>query len=460
MSDPIGLETSTRTEIEFDPAARESRPRPFLFLVLEADRPLAGGARYCLDDIEEVAVGRGPERTATRTSVEGRNRLDIRASGPFLSKDHGTFRRDGDGWAVQDLGSRNGVMVNGTPIEAPTKLAPGDIVALGRLFFVFQIETAEQLPDVDAEDITRAPPGLLTLLAPLQQRMKRLRQEAGRRTAVTLIGETGTGKEVTAKAIHEISGRRGPYVGINCGAIPRDLIQSELFGYVKGAFSGATDNRGGYVREAHQGTLLLDEVVAAPEQVQVALLRVIQEQAVTPLGGRQPQPVDVRFVAAAQKPLADAVGEGKFREDLQARLEAFRFELPPLRERMEDLGIFIAAELKKMGVTAKDKPRLSSPVVMRLLGYDWPKNIRELAQTINVAWGGARDGEIGESEDLPKPKDENANPTARLKQQLIAHMRATQGNIAEVGRRMNRPRSTIHFFLERFGLDAKSFRDG
>jgi DNA-binding NtrC family response regulator len=460
VSDPKRLAQSTRTEVEFDPAVRETRPRAFLFLALEADRPLAGGARYALDDLEEVAVGRsdgGAERQATRRTTAGKRRLEVRANGPFLSKEHALFR-GGDGWTVQDLGSRNGVSVNGAPIQEATKLNPGDIVALGRLFFVFQVEETEAVADLDAGDVTSEPTGLVTLLPGLQQRLARLQQEAVRNTSITLVGETGTGKEVMAKAIHQLSGRRGPYLGINCGAIPRDLIQSELFGFVKGAFSGAAENRNGYLREAHQGTLLLDEIVASPEQVQVALLRVIQERAVTPLGGRQPQPIDVRIIAAAQKPLSEAVEEGKFREDLRARLEAFRFELAPLRERLEDLGIFVATTLRSIGVTDKDKPRISSPAAMRLLRYDWPRNIRELAQAIDVAWGGARDGEIGEA-DLPKPKEGEEVPTARLKQQLIAHMRATKGNVAEVGRRMNRPRSTIHFYLERFGLDANSFRD-
>ena len=453
MSDP------TRTEIEFDPAARDSRPRSFLFLALEADRPLAGGARYGLDDLDELAVGRsegGAERQVTR--VAEKRRLEVRANGPFLSKEHALFKSADDAWTVEDLGSRNGVSVNGAPIQAATRLNPGDIVALGRLFFVYQVEESEPVADLDAGDVTKQPAGLLTLLPGLQERLARLRQEAARATAITLVGETGTGKEVMAKAIHKLSGRRGGYVGINCGAIPRDLIQSELFGHVKGAFSGATDNRNGYLREAHEGTLLLDEIVAAPPEVQVSLLRVIQERAVTPIGGRQPQSIDVRIIAAAQKPLAEAVEEGKFRDDLRARLEAFRFELPPLRERMEDLGIFVAATLRSMGVTAEQKPRISSLAAMRLLRYDWPRNIRELAQAIDVAWGGARDGEIGDS-DLPKPQEGEGVPTARLKQQLIAHMKATKGNIAEVGRRMNRPRSTVHFFLDRFGLDAKSFRD-
>jgi len=458
VSDPIELPSSTRTEI-IDTGARAARSRPFLYLVFEADRPLAGGARYALDDVNEVVIGRGTDRTATRSGANGKRRLEIRASAPFLSKEHARFRREAGTWTVEDLGSRNGVFANGTLLEGPTKIGPGDIVAAGRLFFVFQEEETDEVGDFDADNMRGEPAGLLTLLPSLDRRIKRLRQEAVRSTSITLVGETGTGKEVTAKALHQISGRRGPYVAINCGAIPRDLIQSELFGYTKGAFSGATENKNGFIREAHQGTLLLDEIIAAPPEVQVALLRVIQESSVTPLGGRQPQQVDVRFIAAAQKPFATAVEAGTFREDLRARLEALQFEIPPLRERMEDIGIFIAAELRKMGVTENDRPRLSSAAAANLLAYDWPRNVRELAQSINVAWGGARDGEIGDG-DLPKPRTEDGNPTARLKQQLIAHMRATRGNIAEVGRRMNRPRSTVHFFLEKFGLDPNSFRDG
>src|SRR4051812_20053083 len=136
--------------------------------------------------------------------------------------------------------------------------------------------------------------------------MDRLRFEATRRTAVAGGGGTGTGEEGLARAVHNLSRRSGPYVAVNCGAIPRGLIQSELFGNVKGAFSGATGSAG-YVRDAHQGTLLLDEIVAASSEVQVALLRVLQEKVVTPVGSTRAVPVDVRFVAAAQRPLADAV---------------------------------------------------------------------------------------------------------------------------------------------------------
>jgi transcriptional regulator with PAS, ATPase and Fis domain len=447
------------TQLEFDPVGQDARARAFLVLVLEADDALAGGARYSLDELDEITVGRGlkgESRQAAKTRVDGKRRLELRAAGPFLSREHAVFRRAGDGWTVEEVRSQNGVLVNWDQITAPRKLEPGDVVVMGRVYFIFQVEEIEEIPDVEICGREGEVSGLTTLVPGFAQRLARLRQEATRNTAITLVGETGTGKEVTAKAIHKLSGRTGDYIGINCGAIPKELIQSELFGHLKNAFTGA-QQRAGYIRDAHQGTLLLDEIIAAPEQVQVALLRVIQERAVMPLGSSRPQPVDVRFIAAAQKPLGQAVDEGTFRQDLQARLATVTFELPPLRERIDDVGILLADVLRGMGVTAKDRPRLSSPAASRLLRHDWPMNIRELAQAVDVAWGNAREGEMGEM-DFPQPSTQAGVPGARLKQQLVAHLRATKGNVAEVGRRMNKPRSTIHFFMDRYGLDPDTFR--
>ena len=461
-SEPRAGHGPTKTEMEFDPAAREVRARPFLFLVLEADRPLAGGARFALEDLDQVLVGRaetGAGRQSGRTTADGKRRLTIRTGGQFLSKDHATFRRgDGDDWTVEDLGSRNGVFVNGNQVEGPTGLNPGDLVSLGRLFFLFEFDETEQVHDFDAEDVSIQPTGFLSLVPSLTQKLARLRHEASRTTSITLVGETGTGKEVLARAIHGASGRTGPYLAVNCGAIPRELIQSELFGHVKGAFSGATGNSG-YVRDAHQGTLLLDEIISAPAPVQVALLRTIQERAVVPVGSTRSHSVDVRFIAAAQRPLGEAVEAGDFRSDLQGRLEAMVFELPPLRERVEDLGILIATTLRALGVAERDNPRLSLPAAKRLLRYEWPRNIRELAQAIDVAWGGARNGEIGDG-DLPKPKVEDGTPRSRLKQQFIAHLRAARGNITEVARKMGRTRPLVYHYLKKFDIDPESFRSG
>ena len=436
--------------------------RPFLFLALEAERPLGGGARFSLAGVDEVLIGRGPRREGIRAQSDGKTRLAVTANSTFLSSAHARLREEPDGWTVEDLGSRNGVFVNGQQVTRAA-LSPGDVIAAGRVFFLVEFhEVAEgavdgaEVGDADVNNLQAEEPGLQTLLPGLASRIARLRYEARRNSAVTVVGETGTGKEVLARALHHLSGRAGPYAAINCGAIPRELIQSELFGNVKGAFSGATGSAG-YVRDAHQGTLLLDEIVAAPPEVQVALLRVLQEKVVVPVGSTRAHPVDVRFVAAAQRPLAEAVAAGGFRKDLQGRLEAFVFELPPLRERMEDVGILVASCLLAAGVTEKDSPRLLPEAALRLLRHEWPLNVRELAHTIERAWARAKDGVIDESE-VPKPKPLAAAEPASLKDQLVAHLRTTHGNVAEAARRMGRARPLVHRWIKRFGIDPDSYR--
>ena len=429
--------------------------------MLEAERPLGGGARFGLTGTDEVLIGRGPRRQGTRARSGGKTQLTVTVNSAFLSSSHARLREEPEGWTIEDLGSRNGVFVNGQQVTRAV-LSPGDVVALGRVFFLVEFHEVPEgadgdpsVSDMTVDDVKRETPGLLTLLPGLASRIDRLHFEARRSTVVTVVGETGTGKEVLARAIHHLSGRSGPYVAINCGSIPRELIQSELFGNVRGAFSGATGSTG-YVRDAHQGTLLLDEIVAAPPEVQVALLRVLQEKVVMPVGSTRGQPVDVRFVAAAQRPLEEAVAAGGFRKDLQGRLEAFVFELPPLRERMEDLGILVGSCLVAAGATENDAPRLSAEAAFRLLGHDWPLNVRELAHAVERSWARAKGGVIDESE-LPKPKAAAAE-SVDIKDQIVAHLRTTRGNVAETARRMGRARPLVHRWIKRFGIDPDSFR--
>jgi transcriptional regulator with GAF, ATPase, and Fis domain len=433
-----------------------------LFLLLEARRPLTGGARFALTGVDEVVIGRGRSRKCVRTRSGGEVQMRLSVPSSYLSSEHARLHDTSEGWRIEDLDSRNGVFVNGERVSRAV-LSSGDVFALGRILFGIEYHEVPESwdadpwsSDLDLEEVDPQQLGLLTLVPALGLQSGRLREEARRNVPVTIVGETGTGKELLARAIHGLSRRKGAYLAINCGAMPRDLIQSELFGHAKGAFTGAPGGIG-YLRDADRGTLLLDEVVEAPAEVQRALLRVIQERAVIAVGATRAHAVDVRFVAAAQCSLGEAVASRGFRSDLQARLEAFVFELPPLRRRMEDVGIFVAHALRSEGATESDNPCLSPEAAWRLYRNDWPRNIRELVLAIQGAWASARDGVI-EEKSLPEPRVAPDRPKPDLKDQLIALLRSTRGNVAEVARRMGRARPLIHRWLKRFEIDPDSFR--
>ena len=206
---------------------------------------------------------------------------------------------------------------------------------------------------------------------------------AARDTTVLIEGESGTGKELIARAIHYNSARRdGPFVPINCGAIPRDLVESELFGATKGAFTGATQDREGLFEQADGGTIFLDEVVELPQDIQVKLLRVLQDREVTRLGGQKPLSVDVRVIAATNRSLETAVAEGDFREDIYYRLNVVSIRVPPLRERRDDIPLLVEHFLQKFG-----QPRCPvSPEVWDLFERcDWPGNVRQLENVVERA---------------------------------------------------------------------------
>ncbi|MFC4727333.1 sigma-54 dependent transcriptional regulator [Coralloluteibacterium thermophilus] len=217
--------------------------------------------------------------------------------------------------------------------------------------------------------------------------VKRLRhmieQVAGFDTTVLITGESGSGKEVAARAIHERSQRhKGPFVAINCGAIPPDLLESELFGHEKGAFTGALTARKGRFEMADGGTLLLDEIGDMPHPMQVKLLRVLQERCFERVGGTQTIHVDVRVVAATHRNLEDAIARGAFREDLFYRLNVFPIEMPALRERAGDLPELIRAITDQLGRSGRGEVRLADETVRTLQAYPWPGNVRELTNLI------------------------------------------------------------------------------
>jgi two-component system response regulator AtoC len=207
------------------------------------------------------------------------------------------------------------------------------------------------------------------------------------KTTVLITGESGVGKEVVARAIHDLSGRaERPFIPINCAAIPETLIESELFGHARGAFTGADSARPGLFREADGGTLFLDEVAELPPAMQAKLLRVLQEEEVRPVGESKPTPIDVRILAATARPLEDDEGGKSFRRDLYYRLNVFRIHLAPLRERVDDIPLladhFVAHKARRLG---KEVPSIGAEVMAALRTYAWPGNVRELENTLERA---------------------------------------------------------------------------
>jgi two-component system response regulator HydG len=262
----------------------------------------------------------------------------------------------------------------------------------------------------EAEVLRRAlriqpgPPGLLGASPAMQELFRILERVAGTSAPVLITGETGTGKSLVASSIHQRSGRASaPMVTLNCAAIPENLLESELFGHVRGAFSGATASSAGLFSAADGGSILLDEIGEMALPLQAKLLHVIERGAVRPIGGTKEKPIDVRILAATNRDLDQAVREGKFREDLLYRLNLVVLELPPLRERPGDLPQLIEHFLAQALARYPDSPvrSLSRAALERLLGHSWPGNVRELSHTIErlVLLGHAA---VIEASDLPR----------------------------------------------------------
>jgi two-component system response regulator PilR (NtrC family) len=222
---------------------------------------------------------------------------------------------------------------------------------------------------------------------PMRKLKQTIRTIATTNSTAIVSGESGTGKELVARAIHTCSPRSGdPFVSVNCGAFPETLLESELFGYVKGAFTGANSNKRGLFELASGGTIFLDEISETTLTMQVKLLRVLQERCIRPVGGGQETPIDVRIIAATNKNLLQLVQDGQFREDLYYRLSVIPVEVPPLRDRGDDVVLLANHFLKKFAVQmGKNVVRLSPESLKTMKGYDWPGNVRVLENTIERA---------------------------------------------------------------------------
>lgn len=264
------------------------------------------------------------------------------------------------------------------------------------------------------------PPGLARLAghSPAMQQVRVLIDKVARSMAPVLLwGESGTGKELVARAIHDCSSRgAAPFIAVNCGAIPEQLLEAEFFGFRKGAFTGASEDRAGFFQAAHGGTLFLDEIGDLPLAMQSKLLRAIQERAVRPVGATQEVPVDVRLISASHKDLAHEVQAQRFRQDLFYRLNVIRIALPPLRERLEDLPLLCQRILDRIGQESglASPPQLSTDALAALLAHPFPGNVRELENMLHraVALSNATTLEADDLGLLPAPTNTSQPPLA------------------------------------------------
>jgi DNA-binding NtrC family response regulator len=416
----------------------------------------------------------------------------IRVPEASVSRQHARVHYTRGQWTITDLGGRNGTIVNGEFVQE-LGLENLDEIRVGDAIFKFVGAGAESyaryridgtlllaLPGEEVEPAARR--GAIVGGYQIEVRTSALKRIAPTGLSIILLGESGTGKEVFAHQLHEWSLRRGAFQAVNCAAIPANLLESELFGYKRGAFSGADRDKMGIVRAADGGTLFLDEIGDMPPEAQAKLLRVIQSKEVVPLGATAAERVDVRIVCATHRDLHKLQAAGTFRGDLYARLNEYNLLLPPLRERKEDIYALCRALLERHG---RPKLGMSFPFMTSLLHYDYPFNVRELEAFIKRGCA-LCDGVELDTQHLPdeikdlmkeygvrKPAAANAAgaanaasvaaapaaaahvPTeAELRASLVQH----RGNIAAVGREFGKERMQVHRWMKRFGIDPEEYR--
>jgi DNA-binding NtrC family response regulator len=399
-----------------------------------------------------------------------------------------------EGFEIQDLGSTNGTSVDGRAITAPTPLRPGSIIFVGGQVLVFRSASPAELAAIE-EDLAHPFAPVPTLSPALAAVCSRLRRLAPSASEIFLLGETGVGKEVFARAIHERSGRTGQLVAINCAAIPRELVESELFGYEKGAHSTAQGRKAGFIEAAQGGTLFLDELAEMPLELQSKLLRFIQDRKFTALGSTRVQEADVRIIAASSRTaMTVKSGTGSIQAALLGRLGAQPIQLPALRERIEDLG-----RLAGFFLRSGDRS-FETEAFHALCLHHWPHNVRELQKVVaeaeilsagtpsiafehlpesitsvieqagdgegerdealpHEAGHGSTDGTVRDPHD-PAVKTARTRRAAPAAQELIQLLERYQGNVAHVARHLKRQYAVVWRIIQRYGIAADDFRPG
>lgn len=418
----------------------------------EASAVVEGEAGVWL--LVRVHGGRSPIRAAVlapgltlvgRAVPEGIPLSDDRSS-----RVHASLLVDDEGVTVEDHRTRNGTFVDGAKV-AKARAGDGSVLRFGDSIFVLRRTSGASLEDHEI-------PGIVGVSPEARALRRHLAALAGSGAWVLLLGETGVGKEVAARVLHERSGRSGPLVAVNCAALPSELAEAQLFGHTKGAFTGADTARDGYFQAAHGGTLFLDELGELPLALQAKLLRVLDDGVVVRVGETRGRAVDVRVVAATLRDLAQAVQRGEFRADLYSRLAEVVLQLPPLRQRKEDVLLLLSHFL------GDDKP-ITAELAAALLAHPWPFNVREVAKVareLKARGAGMERYELALVQDRlhssppPPGKSERSAPPSR--DELIALLRDHGGNVVALAHAVNRSRKQVYRWLTDHGVDPAEFR--
>ena len=420
--------------------------------------PSLVGLRRVLAEGDRWVIGRG-------RSVLGPGVLDD----PRVSGEHAVIGRRRGAVLLRDFDSRNGTKVNGQRVDS-CQLVPGDVIAIGSAVWVLSHEP-EDRPGPQPSEL-----GLVGVSWALQRVLQQVVQVAPRLTTVLVLGEPGVGKELVAQAIHQRSGRAGELLAVNCGAMSEQLLQSELFGHVRGAFSGAGKARQGLVAAANGGTLFLDEIGDASPALQVSLLRLLENGEYRPVGSDRVEHAKVRVVAATNR-LEPGLASGELRADLQGRLSQWVVHVPPLRHRREDIPSLAA----HFAAAHRGGPvQLDHRLALALCLHDWPGNVRELASFMEravVECGGTAKlrpspeqlQRLGLGVRAPKPSNSFASasaPSASPHQgrpdaaELEAGLLACGGSMKALASKLGVGRNTLYRWFAAAGLDPKKVRVG
>jgi DNA-binding NtrC family response regulator len=423
----------------------------------------------------ELAVVRGPDKGRS-TTIEGQTvhagtdrGCELVLQDPSVSSRHFSIEPREEGFLLRDLGSTNGTLVDGYRVEGVFLPRSAQIDAgQSRLRF----STSREEVEIPLSRKTRFG-DLLGHSNAMRQVFAILERVADTDSTVLVEGESGTGKELAARALHSSSSRSGGmFVAVDCGALPENLIESELFGHAKGAFTGASAAKPGLFEEADGGTLFLDEVGELPLELQPKLLRALETRSVRRLGESQSRPFEVRLVAATNRNLACEVSEGRFREDLYFRLSVIRVRMPSLRERREEIPRLVAHFMDALGRDPSEG--IADPSVMAMLReYPWPGNVRELRNVVerlvllpgmqpefylDGGGGSAPDEEAGGGPALDLEQgfhDGKRQWTERFEREYLARQLARcKGNVSELARVSGLSRQSCHRLLARHGLGS------